>query len=242
MLDVQHLEVSYGATQVLRDVSFHVPERSIVALLGGNGSGKTTTLNVLSGLLAPQGGTVTLDGGRIDGLATHDVVARGLVQVPQGREVWGGMTVHDNLMLGAALRRDRRTIDADVAEMLALFPVLEQKRRARAATLSGGEQQMLAIARALMARPRVLLLDEPSLGLAPMLAREIFRVIRRISAEGVAVLLVEQNARRALALASRGYVLETGRLVASVTSAELSADPRVRTAYLGLDRIRADAG
>src|SRR6266404_9045733 len=152
MLDVQHLEVSYGATQVLRDVSFHVPERSIVALLGGNGSGKTTTLNVLSGLLAPQGGTVTLDGERIDGRPTHHVVARGLVQVPQGREVWGGMTVLDNLTLGAALRRDRRAVASDVAEMLALFPVLGQKRRARAATLSGGEQQMLAIGRALMAR------------------------------------------------------------------------------------------
>src|SRR5262250_2688156 len=137
MLDVQHLKVSYGATRVLRDVSFHVPERSIVALLGGNGSGKTTTLNVLSGLLTPQGGTVTLNGERIDGLATHDVVARGLVQVPQGREVWGGMTVQDNIALGGARRRDRRAIASDVEEMLGLCRVLGQKRRARAATLSG---------------------------------------------------------------------------------------------------------
>ena len=138
MLDVRHLEVSYGATQVLRDVSFSVAEGSIVALLGGNGSGKTTTLNVLSGLVVPQGGTVTLDGQRIDGLATDRVVAMGLVQVPQGREVWGGMTVHDNLTLGAARRRDRRAIAADVEDMLALFPVLRQKQRARAAALAGG--------------------------------------------------------------------------------------------------------
>jgi len=233
MLDVQHLEVSYGATQVLRDVSFHVPERSIVALLGGNGSGKTTTLNVLSGLLAPQGGTVTLNGERIDGLATHDVVARGLVQVPQGREVWGGMTVHDNLMLGAALRRDRRTIDADVAEMLALFPVLEQKRRARAATLSGGEQQMLAIARALMARPRVLLLDEPSAGLSPVIVGQLVDIVRALHDRGLTIVLVEQNVGVAAALAERAHVLVNGEIAVSGPAADLLTNPDVLASYLG---------
>jgi len=233
MLDVQHLKVSYGATQVLRDVSFHVPERSIVALLGGNGSGKTTTLNVLSGLLSPQGGTVTLNGERIDGLATHDVVARGLVQVPQGREVWGGMTVHDNLRLGAALRRNRRAIAADVAEMLALFPVLEQKRRVRAATLSGGEQQMLAIARALMARPRVLLLDEPSAGLSPVIVGQLIDIVRALHDRGLTIVLVEQNVGVAAALAQRAHVLVNGEIAVSGPAADLLTNPDVLASYLG---------
>jgi branched-chain amino acid transport system ATP-binding protein len=233
MLDVQHLKVSYGATQVLRDVSFHVPERSIVALLGGNGSGKTTTLNVLSGLLAPQGGTVTLNGERIDGLATHDVVARGLVQVPQGREVWGGMTVQDNLSLGATLRRDRRAIAADLAEMLSFFPVLEQKRRARAATLSGGEQQMLAIARALMARPRVLLLDEPSAGLSPVIVGQLVEIVRELHDRGLTIVLVEQNVGVAAALAERAHVLVNGEIAVSGTATDLLTNPDVLASYLG---------
>ena len=233
MLDVQHLKVSYGATQVLRDVSFHVPERSIVALLGGNGSGKTTTLNVLSGLVAPQGGTVTLNGERIDGLPTHDVVARGLVQVPQGREVWGGMTVQDNLTLGAALRRDRHAITSDIAEMLALFPVLGQKRRARAATLSGGEQQMLAIGRALMARPRVLLLDEPSAGLSPVIVGQLVDIIRALHARGLTIVLVEQNVGVAAALAERAHVLVNGEIGVSGPAADLLTNPDVLASYLG---------
>jgi len=233
MLDVQHLKVSYGATQVLRDVSFHVPERSIVALLGGNGSGKTTTLNVLSGLVAPQGGTVTLNGERIDGLPTHDVVARGLVQVPQGREVWGGMTVQDNLTLGAALRRDRHAITSDIAEMLALFPVLGQKRRARAATLSGGEQQMLAIGRALMARPRVLLLDEPSAGLSPVIVGQLVDIVRALHARGLTIVLVEQNVGVAAALAERAHVLVNGEIGVSGPAADLLTNPDVLASYLG---------
>jgi len=233
MLDVQHLNVSYGATLVLRDVSFHVPERSIVALLGGNGSGKTTTLNVLSGLLAPQGGTVTLAGERIDGLSAHDVVARGLVQVPQGREVWGGMTVQDNLSLGAALRRDRRAIAGDLAEMLTLFPVLEQKRRARAATLSGGEQQMLAIARALMARPRVLLLDEPSAGLSPVIVGQLVDIVRALHDRGLTIVLVEQNVGVAAALAERAHVLVNGEIAVSGRAADLLTNPDVLASYLG---------
>jgi branched-chain amino acid transport system ATP-binding protein len=233
MLDVRHLEVSYGATQVLRDVSFSVAEGSIVALLGGNGSGKTTTLNVLSGLVAPQGGTVTLDGQRIDGLATDRVVALGLVQVPQGREVWGGMTVHDNLTLGAARRRDRRAIAADVEDMLALFPVLRQKQRARAATLSGGEQQMLAIGRALMARPRVLLLDEPSAGLSPLVVGQVVDTVRALHARGLTILLVEQNVGVAAALAERAHVLLNGEIAVSGPAADLLTNPDVLASYLG---------
>jgi branched-chain amino acid transport system ATP-binding protein len=233
MLDVRHLEVSYGATQVLRDVSFSVAEGSIVALLGGNGSGKTTTLNVLSGLVAPQGGTVTLDGRRIDGLATDRVVAMGLVQVPQGREVWGGMTVHDNLTLGAARRRDRRAIAADVEDMLALFPMLRQKQRARAATLSGGEQQMLAIGRALMARPRVLLLDEPSAGLSPLVVGQVVDTVRALHARGLTILLVEQNVGVAAALAERAHVLVNGEIAVSGPAADLLTNPDVLASYLG---------
>jgi len=233
MLDVQHLKVSYGATQVLRDVSFHVPERSIVALLGGNGSGKTTTLNVLSGLVAPQGGVVTLDGERIDGLATDRVVARGLVQVPQGREVWGGMTVWDNLALGAARRRDRRAVAADVEDMLALFPVHAQMQRARAATLSGGEQQMLAIGRALMARPRVLLLDEPSAGLSPVVVGQLVDVVRGLHARGLTIVLVEQNVGVAAALAERAHVLVNGEIAVSGPAADLLTNPDVLASYLG---------
>ena len=233
MLDVRHLEVSYGATQVLRDVSFSVAEGSIVALLGGNGSGKTTTLNVLSGLVVPQGGTVTLDGQRIDGLATDRVVAMGLVQVPQGREVWGGMTVHDNLTLGAARRRDRRAIAADVEDMLALFPVLRQKQRARAATLSGGEQQMLAIGRALMARPRVLLLDEPSAGLSPLVVGQVVDTVRALHARGLTILLVEQNVGVAAALAERAHVLVNGEIAVSGPAADLLTNPDVLASYLG---------
>ena len=233
MLDVRHLEVSYGATQVLRDVSFSVAEGAIVALLGGNGSGKTTTLNVLSGLVVPQGGTVTLDGQRIDGLATDRVVAMGLVQVPQGREVWGGMTVHDNLTLGAARRRDRRAIAADVEDMLALFPVLRQKQRARAATLSGGEQQMLAIGRALMARPRVLLLDEPSAGLSPLVVGQVVDTVRALHARGLTILLVEQNVGVAAALAERAHVLVNGEIAVSGPAADLLTNPDVLASYLG---------
>ena len=233
MLDVRHLEVSYGATQVLRDVSFSVAEGSIVALLGGNGSGKTTTLNVLSGLVAPQRGTVTLDGQRIDGLATDRVVALGLVQVPQGREVWGGMTVHDNLTLGAARRRDRRAIAADVEDMLALFPVLRQKQRARAATLSGGEQQMLAIGRALMARPRVLLLDEPSAGLSPLVVGQVVDTVRALHARGLTILLVEQNVGVAAALAERAHLLVNGEIAVSGPAADLLTNPDVLASYLG---------
>ena len=233
MLDVRHLEVSYGPTQVLRDVSFSVERGSIVALLGGNGSGKTTTLNVLSGLVAPQGGTVTLDGERIDGFPTDRVVSRGLVQVPQGREVWGGMTVADNLALGAARRRDRQGIAADTGDVLALFPVLRQKQRARAAALSGGEQQMLAIGRALMSRPRMLLLDEPSAGLSPLVVGQVVEAVRALQARGLTILLVEQNVGVAAALAERAHVLLNGEIAVSGPATDLLTNPDVLASYLG---------
>ena len=188
---------------------------------------------MLSGLVAPRGGTVTLDGQRIDGLATDRVVGMGLVQVPQGREVWGGMTVHDNLTLGAARRRDRRAIAVDVEDILALFPVLRQKQRARAATLSGGEQQMLAIGRALMARPRVLLLDEPSAGLSPLIVGQVVDTVRALHARGLTILLVEQNVGVAAALAERAHVLLNGEIAVSGPAADLLTNPDVLASYLG---------
>jgi branched-chain amino acid transport system ATP-binding protein len=215
MLHVQHLRVSYGATEVLRDVSFAVEDQEIVALLGGNGSGKTTTLNVLSGLVAPQGGTIVLDGSRVDGLPPDRVVGLGMVQVPQGREVWSGMTVQDNLDLGAVQRRDRGGIAAD--------------RDA----LSGGEQQMLAIGRALMARPRVLLLDEPSAGLAPVVVAQLVAAIRALHARGLTILLVEQNVGVAAALARRAHVLRNGEIAVSGAAADLLRNPDVLASYLG---------
>jgi len=233
MLEVQHLSVSYGVTEVLRDVSFTVPERSIVALLGGNGSGKTTTLNVLSGLLAPRGGAIRFEGQPIAGLPTHDVVKRGIVQVPQGREVWSSMSVRDNLDLGAATRRDRRVAKADVEEVFTLFPVLRARQSRKAGTLSGGEQQMLAIGRALMARPRLLLMDEPSAGLAPVVVQAMVAAIERLHARGLTILLVEQNVGVAAALAEHAHVLMNGEVALSIPAADLLRNPDVLRSYLG---------
>jgi len=233
MLEVQHLSVSYGVTEVLRDVSFTVPERSIVALLGGNGSGKTTTLNVLSGLLAPRGGAVRFEGQPIEGLPTHEVVKRGIVQVPQGREVWSGMSVRDNLDLGAATRRDRRAAAADLEDVFTLFPVLRDRQSRKAGTLSGGEQQMLAIGRALMARPRLLLMDEPSAGLSPVVVQGMVAAIQRLHARGLTILLVEQNVGVAAALAQHAHVLMNGEVALSVPAADLLRNPDVLRSYLG---------
>jgi branched-chain amino acid transport system ATP-binding protein len=233
MLEVQHLSVSYGVTEVLRDVSFTVPERSIVALLGGNGSGKTTTLNVLSGLLAPRGGAIRFEGRPIDALPTHEVVKRGIVQVPQGREVWSGMSVRDNLDLGAATQRDRRMVKADVDEVFALFPVLRDRQSRKAGTLSGGEQQMLAIGRALMARPRLLLMDEPSAGLSPVVVQAMVATIQRLHARGLTILLVEQNVGVAAALAQYAHVLMNGEVALSAPAADLLRNPDVLRSYLG---------
>jgi len=233
MLEVQHLSVAYGVTEVLRDVSFTVPERSIVALLGGNGSGKTTTLNVLSGLLAPRGGAVRFEGRSIAALPSHEVVRRGIVQVPQGREVWSGMSVRDNLDLGAATRRDRRATRADLEDVFALFPVLRDRRSRKAGTLSGGEQQMLAIGRALMARPRLLLMDEPSAGLSPVVVQAMVAAIQRLHARGLTILLVEQNVGVAAALAEHAHVLMNGEVALSAPAADLLRNPDVLRSYLG---------
>jgi branched-chain amino acid transport system ATP-binding protein len=233
VLDVEDLSVAYGRRRALEGVSLTVREGEIVTLLGANGSGKSTTLRAISGLVRPQHGRIRYRGGDLRGISADAIVAAGIGHVPEGRDVFGEFSVRENLLVGAHTA-PRREIDVRLAAAYAAFPVLRERQAQRAGTLSGGEQQMLAIARALMARPRLLLLDEPSLGLAPRLVGEIFHVIERINRDGVTVLLVEQNARRALALAARGYVLETGSVTVAGPSAELAADPRIRTAYLGM--------
>ena len=233
MLDVRNLSVWYGATEVLRDVSFQVPDGTVVALLGGNGSGKTTTLNALSGLLVPRSGTVLFEGQEIQGLPTYRSVTLGLVQVPQGRDVWGGMTVRDNLDLGAITRREREAIAQDRDEVFALFPVLRERQQRKAGTLSGGEQQMLAIGRALMARPRLLLMDEPSAGLSPRVVEDMVDAIRRLHRRGLTILLVEQNVGVAAALADCAHVLLNGAVAFSGPAAELLHNPDVLRSYLG---------
>jgi branched-chain amino acid transport system ATP-binding protein len=233
-LEVTALSVRYGGRRALDDLSLAVGPGEIVTLLGANGSGKSTTLRAISGLVRPAGGVIRWGGRDLGALPADAIVGAGIGHVPEGRDIFVDFSVLENLLAGAHTV-PARDIPARLEAAYALFPVLRERRRQRAGTLSGGEQQMLAIARALMSRPRLLLLDEPSLGLAPRLVAEIFRVIRAVNAEGVAVLLVEQNARAALAIASRGYVLETGRLVAEGRSETLAADSRIRAAYLGFD-------
>jgi len=240
VLELEDLAVAYGKRRALDGLHLSVGPGEIVTLLGANGAGKSTTLRAVSGLVRPARGRIRYEGRDITQAPADTIVAAGVSHVPEGREIFPEFTVHENLLVGAHTV-ERARVGERLEWVFGLFPVLRDRRAQTAGTLSGGEQQMLAIGRALMTRPRLLLLDEPSLGLAPILAREIFRVIRRINDDGVAVLLVEQNARRALALAARGYVLETGRLVTSGTSTALTADARVRSAYLGLDRPRGDA-
>ncbi|MDR7468350.1 MAG: ABC transporter ATP-binding protein [Armatimonadota bacterium] len=237
-LELEEVTVSYGQRRALEGLSLSVGAGEIVTLLGANGAGKSTTLRLISGLVRPVRGQVRYEGRDITGWPADRIVAAGIGHVPEGRDIFTEFTVMENLLVGAHLV-PRRELRGRIEAALRLFPVLRERQRQLAGTLSGGEQQMLAIARALMGRPRLLLLDEPSLGLAPMLVREIFRVIRRINAEGVTVLLVEQNARAALALATRGYVLEAGRLAVAGPSAELGRDPRIRAAYLGGEAARA---
>jgi branched-chain amino acid transport system ATP-binding protein len=238
MLEVLDLDVSYGQRRALEGVSLTVAEGEIVTLLGANGSGKSTTLRTISGLVRPQRGRVIYRGADIAGSSADAIVAAGIGHVPEGREIFTEFSVRENLLVGAHLV-PRGAVEPRLQAAWELFPMLRERQAQRAGTLSGGEQQMLAIARALMSRPRLLLLDEPSLGLAPRLTREIFRVIDRINRTGVTVLLVEQNARRALAVAARGYVLETGRVVAQGASAALASDSRIRAAYLGLTETNA---
>ena len=233
MLELADLTVSYGQRRALEGVSLTVGDGEIVTLLGANGSGKSTTLRAISGLVRPAAGRIRWDGRDVHRWPADAIVAAGIGHVPEGRDVFPEFTVLENLQAGAHTVA-RHEIPARLEAAYRLFPILGDRRQQRAGTLSGGEQQMLAIARALMIRPRLLMLDEPSLGLAPRLVQEILAVIRRINAEGVSVLLVEQNARAALGVAARGYVLETGRVVAAGPSATLAADARVRSAYLGL--------
>ncbi|GGG21630.1 ABC transporter ATP-binding protein [Caldovatus sediminis] len=231
-LELAGIEAGYGGARVVQGVSLAVPPGRIVALLGPNGAGKSTTLRVVAGLLRPRGGEVRLDGERIAGLPPDAVLRRGLALVPERRELFPSLSVAENLDLGAYARRDRAGIAADLEMVFALFPRLRERRTQPARTLSGGEQQMLAIARGLMSRPRYLLLDEPSLGLAPLLIEEIFRKLVEIRAHGTAILLVEQNAAAALRVADHGYVLETGIIRLEGSAAALAADDAVRDAYL----------
>ena len=232
MLKVAGLSTAYGRVEALKEVSLSVGPGQIVALLGANGAGKTTTLKSIAGLLAPRAGTVELEGHSLIGLSPAKVVRRGVSLVPQERELFPEMTVLDNLMLGAFTRKESATVRTDLDRILHLFPVLDERRRQAAGTLSGGERQMLAIGRALMARPKLLLLDEPSLGLAPLVVREIFGAVRRINGEGTAILLVEQKIPPALALADYAYVLEVGRVALEGPSKEL-AQGGIRKLYLG---------
>ena len=234
MLRVQDLEVAYGKIQALWGVTFEISEGEIVAVVGANGAGKTTTLKTLSGLLRPQKGHMSLDERRLDHLSPAEIVEMGLVHVPEGRKLFPEMTVLDNLLIGGYPRTARPQRPRRLEEVFAIFPTLAERRRQLAGTLSGGEQQMVAIGRGLMAGPRLLMLDEPSLGLAPIMVEEMFRVIGNINRAGVTVLLVEQNIEHALALAHRGFVLESGRVVLSGTGQDLLANARVREAYLGL--------
>jgi branched-chain amino acid transport system ATP-binding protein len=233
VLSVRNLTSRYGRIEVLHGISFDVEEGEIVTLVGSNGAGKTTLLRALSGVQPATAGSITFSGSPIAHLRPHRRVGLGISQVPEGRQVFASLTVADNLRLGAVSRRDN-AIAADLDEVYAMFPVLAEKRNERAGILSGGQQQMLAIGRALMARPKLILLDEPSMGLAPLLVTQIFKIIADFRRRGLTVLLVEQNANAALAIADRGYVLETGRITISARGDELLSDPRVRAAYLGV--------
>jgi branched-chain amino acid transport system ATP-binding protein len=233
VLAVEALTVHYGAIEALRGISLEVPAGEVVALIGANGAGKTTTLRAISKMLQPSGGRVSFLGEDVTRLPSHRLVARGMAHAPEGRGIFLNLTVKENLELGAYLRRDRAGILADAERAYALFPILAERRLQISGTLSGGEQQMLAVARALMSRPKLMLLDEPSLGLAPQVVERIFAVLREVNASGVALLLVEQNAHKALQLAHRAYVLETGAIAMQGTGRELLASPEVRRAYLG---------
>jgi branched-chain amino acid transport system ATP-binding protein len=233
MLEVLDLKVSYGAIRALDGVSFSVPAGAVVALLGANGAGKSTALRAVTGLVTPQGGRIVFAGREIQGLKPHEIIRAGLGVVPEGRRIFANLTVYANLMLGAYFRRDHETLARDLENLFETFPRLAERRHQAAGTLSGGEQQMLALGRALMSRPKLLLLDEPSLGLAPLLVKEVFNIITRLNQQGVTILLVEQNAAQALKLAHYAYILETGRVALAGPGSELLAHPRLKEAYLG---------
>lgn len=233
MLKIDNIDVYYGAIHALKGISLEVNQGEIVTLIGANGAGKSTTLRTISGLLKPKNGSITFMGQNIAGVRAHEIVKRGISQVPEGRRVFAEMTVMENLDLGAFVRKDKDGIQQDLKKVFELFPRLEERKNQSAGTLSGGEQQMLAMGRALMSRPKLLLLDEPSMGLAPLLIKEIFNIIVDINKSGTTVLLVEQNANMALSIANRAYVLETGRITLSGSAQKLAASEDVRKAYLG---------
>lgn len=233
LLSVQNLHTFYGQIEALKGIDIEVAEGEIVTLIGANGAGKSTTLKTISGQLAPREGTIVFAGEEIQGLPAHQVAAKGVVQVPEGRRIFPRMTVEENLEMGAYLRNDADGIAADKEMVFELFPRLKERRSQKGGTLSGGEQQMLAMARGLMAKPKLLMLDEPSMGLAPVVVETIFETIERLHQEGITILLVEQNAAMALAVADRGYVLETGRVALTGTGKELLGNEQVRKTYLG---------
>jgi branched-chain amino acid transport system ATP-binding protein len=233
LLALENLQVAYGGIRAVKGIDLEVKEGELVCLIGANGAGKTTTLKAITGLVRAAAGRILYEGAELGGLRVHDIARRGLALVPEGRGVFAQLTIEENLAMGAYSRGDRGAIAADVDRAFTLFPRLKERRSQVAGTLSGGEQQMLAIARALMSRPRLLLLDEPSMGLAPLMVERIFEVIRSISSEGVTLLLVEQNARLALEVSHRGYVLEGGAVTISGEARSLLHDPRIREAYLG---------
>lgn len=233
LLEIQDLHTSYGAIKALRGVTFSVEAGQVVSLIGANGAGKTTTLNSISGILKPSQGRITFDGHDITGWRTDRITRLGLVQVPEGRQIIAPMTVMENLQLGAYQRHDLDAVKQDVEAIFKRFIRLSERRNQRAGSLSGGEQQMLAVGRALMSKPRLLMLDEPSMGLAPMLINEVFKIVADIKAQGIPILLVEQNARKALQIADYAYVLERGTVVHQGKASELRQDPRIISAYLG---------
>ncbi len=236
LLEVDNIHTYYGSIHALKGISISVDKGEIVTLVGANGAGKSTTLNTICGILKPRHGEIRLDGEPLNALKPHEIVAKGISQAPEGRRIFSRLTVMENLEMGAYARSDRNGIVQDLERVFAIFPRLKERARQVGGTLSGGEQQMLAIARALMARPRVLLLDEPSMGLAPILVQEIFAIIREINQQGTTILLVEQNVNMALQIAQRGYVLETGRVVLQGSAQELRENPEVRAVYLGETR------
>lgn len=233
MLEVQDLHVHYGVIEALKGVTMQVEQGKIVSLIGANGAGKTTMLHAISGIVKKSSGTIQFLGEDITKTKPKNIVEKGLVQVPEGRRIFTGMTVYENLMMGAFLRKDKDGIQKDLKRCYELFPILNERTSQDAATLSGGEQQMLAMARALMAKPKLLLLDEPSMGLAPILVKEIFSIIEEINRNGTTILLIEQNAKMALSIADKAYVLETGNIVLEGTGKELLNSPNVQKAYLG---------
>ena len=233
MLEVKNLEVYYGVIQAIKGISFEVNEGEVIALIGANGAGKTTTLQTITGMLQPKAGEIIFEGKDISKIPGHKIVSMGMAHVPEGRRVFAELSVYENLKLGAYTRKDKKEIEETLARVYKSFPRLEERKNQLAGTLSGGEQQMLAMGRALMSKPKIILMDEPSMGLSPILVEEIFHIIREISASGTTVLLVEQNAKKALAIADRAYVLETGNIVLSGDAKEMMNNYSIKKAYLG---------